>query len=87
MTSRRHRLNKTSSVQSKRHDPYQRILADKPFDPKNDQHLISPYKISPESNVKVTRIMEMITNLGNSRLLKIKKTLCLHREQNGEYVY
>ena len=80
MNSRRHCLNKTSSVQSKRHDPYQRILADKPFDPKNDQHLISPYKISPESNVKVTRIMEMITNLGNSRLLKIKKTLCLHRE-------
>ena len=44
MNSRRHCLNKTSSVQSKRHDPYQRILADKPFDPKNDQHLISPYK-------------------------------------------
>ena len=66
MNSRRHCLNKTSSVQSKRHDLYQRILADKLFDPKNDQHLISPYKISPESNIKVTRIMEMISNLGNS---------------------
>ena len=87
MNSRRHCLNKTSSVQFKRHDPYQCILTDKPFDPKNDQHLISPYKITSESNIKVTRIMEMITNLGNSRLLKIKKTLCLHREQNGEYVY
>ena len=66
MCSRLHCLNKTSSVQSKRHDPYQRILADKPFDPKNDQHLISPYKITSESNFKVTRIKEMITNLGNS---------------------
>ena len=66
MNSRRHCLNKTSSVQSKRRDPYQRILADKPFDPKNDKHLISPYKITSESNFKVTRIKEMITNLGNS---------------------
>ena len=30
--------------------------------PKSDQHLISPYNISPESNIKVMRIKEMITN-------------------------
>ena len=29
---------------------------------KKDQHLISPYSINPESNIKVTRIKEMITN-------------------------
>ena len=28
--------------------------------PKSDQHLISSYNISPESNTKVTRIMKMI---------------------------
>ena len=31
--------------------------------PKSDQHLISPYNIILESNIKVTRIKEMITNL------------------------
>ena len=30
--------------------------------PKGDQHLISPYNITPESNINVTRIKEMITN-------------------------
>ena len=29
---------------------------------KNDKHLISPYNIIPESNIKVTRIKEIITN-------------------------
>ena len=33
-----------------------------PLNPKNDQLLISPYNISPESNIKVTRIKELITN-------------------------
>ena len=28
----------------------------------SDQHLISPYNITPESNIEVTRIKEMITN-------------------------
>ena len=32
-----------------------------PLAPKGDQHLISPY-ITPESNMKVMRIEEMITN-------------------------
>ena len=27
-----------------------------PFHPKGTLHLISPYKISPESNIKITRI-------------------------------
>ena len=29
---------------------------------KSDWHLISPYSITPASNVKVMRIKEMITN-------------------------
>ena len=29
---------------------------------KSDEHLISPYSITPESNMKVIRIREMITN-------------------------
>ena len=33
-----------------------------PLTPKTDQHLISPYNITPESNMKVMRIKEMITN-------------------------
>ena len=33
-----------------------------PKTPKNDWHLISPYNISLESNIKVMRIKEMITN-------------------------
>ena len=30
--------------------------------PKSDQRLISPYNITHESHIKVTRVMEMITN-------------------------
>ena len=33
-----------------------------PLTPKSDWHLISPYCITPESNIKVMRIKEMITN-------------------------
>ena len=33
-----------------------------PLHLKSDKHLISPNRISPESNIKVTRIKEMITN-------------------------
>lgn len=33
-----------------------------PLTPKNDQHPISPHNITPESNMKVRRIEEMITN-------------------------
>ena len=33
-----------------------------PVIPKSDQHLVSPENITSESNSKVTRIKEMITN-------------------------
>ena len=32
-----------------------------PFDPSSDWHLICLYIITPESNIKVARIKEMIT--------------------------
>ena len=34
-----------------------------PLTPKSDQQLISPYNITPESNVEVMRIKEMTNNL------------------------
>ena len=34
-----------------------------PLTPTSDQLLISPYNITRESNIKVTRIKEMIPNL------------------------
>ena len=37
---------------------------------KSDYHLISPYNIIPESNIKVTRIKEMISKSRDSRPLK-----------------
>ena len=33
-----------------------------PLTPESDKHLISPFNISPESHVKVTRIKEAITD-------------------------
>ena len=33
-----------------------------PLTLRSDVHLISPYNITPESNIKVKRIKEMITN-------------------------
>ena len=38
--------------------------------PKSDQHLNSPYNITPESHVKVMRIKEMTTNWRSSWLLE-----------------
>ena len=32
------------------------------FTPNSDQHLISPCNITPESNIKVMRIKEMVTS-------------------------
>ena len=32
------------------------------LNPKSDEHLISPYIISPESHIKVMRMKEMISN-------------------------
>ena len=40
-----------------------------PLIPESDKHLISPYNITPESNIKVMRIKEMTTNWRTSWLL------------------
>ena len=37
------------------------VLVINPLTPKRDEHLISPYNITPESHTKVTRIEKMIT--------------------------
>ena len=42
------------------------------FTPKSDKHLISPYNITPESNIRVTRIMERINKY---RSLIVKQNL------------
>ena len=34
-----------------------------PLTPKSDKLLISPYNITPESNIKITRIKKMTNNL------------------------
>ena len=34
------------------------------LNPKSDQHLISPYNITPELHIKVTRIKKMVTREG-----------------------
>ena len=62
---------------------------DLPLTPKRDQHLISPYNITPWSNIKVKRIKR------NDQQLKfLIVTQILHvsalgniREQYGEYAY
>ena len=40
-----------------------------PLTPESDQLLISPYNITPESNIEVTRIMDMTNNLQSSWFL------------------
>ena len=49
----------------------------KPLIPESDQHLISPFNITPESNIKVVRIWEMIINWRTSWLLN-KFSLSAH---------
>ena len=56
--------------------------------PKSDQILISPYIITPESNIKAMRIKEMITNLESSWFSSKFSSSALeemYREQYGEY--
>ena len=53
-----------------------------PLHPKSDKHLISPNSITPESNIKVTEIKEMITNWRSSWLLN-KFSLPLVRSTVG----
>ena len=40
------------------------LLFFNPLNPKSDQHLISPYNITPESQMKVMRINLMVTREG-----------------------
>ena len=49
----------------------------KPLIPESDQHLISPYNITPESNIHVMRIKEMIINWRTTWLLN-KFSLSAH---------
>ena len=61
-----------------------------PLTPMSDWHLISPHSITLESNVKVMRIQEMITNLKSSRMLNIFSLSApqeMYRKQYGEYPY
>ena len=60
-----------------------------PLTLKSGQPLISPYNITPESNIKVTRIKEMITNLQNLVLNKFSLSALqeMYREQYGEYAH
>ena len=53
-----------------------------PLHPKSDKHLISPNSITPELNIKVTEIKEMITNWRSSWLLN-KFSLPLVRSTVG----
>ena len=61
-----------------------------PLTPKSDYHLISPYNITLESHIKVTRIKEMIHNLGSSWLLdkfSLSAPYKMYWQQYGEYAY
>ena len=48
--------------------------------PKSDEHLISPYIITPESNIKVMRIKEMIAYLLN----KLSLSATGHKERGSD---
>ena len=74
-----------TNISSKCHlDPFNPLI------PKSDWHLISPFKIIHESNIKVMRIKEMIINWRTSWLLN-KFSLPTHwemyRELYGEHAY
>lgn len=60
------------------------------FSPKSDCCLISPHLITPESNIKVLRVKEMIT-IGRSSWLFDKISLLISQEMCselcGEYAY
>ena len=51
-------------------------ITNNPLTPKSDQHLISPYNISPESHTKVMRITEMIKN--NRSFGSLANSPCQH---------
>ena len=61
-----------------------------PLTPKSDYHLISPYHITLESYIKVTRIKEMINNLGIFWLLdkfSLSAPYKKYWQQYEEYAY
>ena len=61
-----------------------------PLTPKGDQHIISHYNVTSKSNIKVTRIKEMITNKKSSKLLNkfsLSALKEMYRKQYGEYAY
>ena len=61
-----------------------------PLTPESDQHVISPFNIIPESNIKVMRIKEIIINWRTSWLLNefsLPAHWEMYREQYGEYAY
>ena len=57
------------------------ILLINPFTPKSDQHLKSPYNITPKSHIKAIRIKEMVSNQRSFGLL------ILLVNTYGEYAY
>ena len=50
-----------------------RVETVNPLTPKGDQHLISPYNITPVSHIKVMRIKKMINS--PKKLLIVKQIL------------
>ena len=61
-----------------------------PLNPKSDQHQISPYNITSESDIKVMRIKEMVAKEGTFWLAKkfsLSAPYEMYKEQCGEYAY
>ena len=61
-----------------------------PLTPESDQHIISPYNITPESHIRLTRIKEIITNYRGSLFLNkfsLSAPWKTYGEQYGEYAY
>ena len=56
-----------------------------PLTLKSDQHLITPYKIIPESHIRVMRIKEMITS--TSIKFSLSASQEMYREKYGECTY
>ena len=62
-------LSKLSSTEMKSEEKKIWKVNHNHLTPKSDQHLISPYNTTLESNIKVVRIIGMITNYRSSWLL------------------
>ena len=61
-----------------------------PLTPKIDQHLISPYNITPESHIKVMRKRKMIINWKSSwswKKFSLSPPKEMFGEQYGEYAF